>query len=263
MNMTTSKKPDTFVKSLNLENLTPANLEKIFHILQAIDEKFQLHPTPNVKIDFPFRHWRPTESFIEAHTDGTGYLISKGVILTTRFNFDHGMHYEVLLNIPKFQLIKKVVFDLYRKRKGAEATKIACEELGLNHKATKETAEKQLIVAKKDDIMLDKHIALREKGKTHFLLFWQEKNMRFSEIVPISPQIYKIVRHLYQIRNNADNAKTPAELWNQGFAQHRSTISNRLSEINKICRKHKITSILHPFPSDKWGLNPKLTSCKA
>jgi len=122
--------------------------------------------------------------------------------------------------------------------------------------------KKRLIVAAKGDILLDKDIVLRKKGEKCFLLFGQEDTQQFVEEVPILPQAYKIIRHLYVIRRYKTNAESLAELINvRGLASQRSTISNRISEINQLCKKHNVPPILHSFPTDKWGLNRILTCC--
>ncbi len=120
---------------------------------------------------------------------------------------------------------------------------------------------KRLITVSAGDIILDHDIALRKLRGKCFLLFGQEIKNQFGEEVPILPQAYKIIRHLFQIRKYGNNAESPAELCKRGFAINRSTISNRIAEIRKICRDHNATAILHQFPRDKWGLNPVLSCC--
>ncbi len=143
-----------------------------------------------------------------------------------------------------------------------EIINISEKGFAFDRKRLESLFRKRLIVAAKGDILLDNDILLRKKGKKCFLLFGQEKNKQFAEQAPILPQAYEIIRHLYQIRNYKINAESLAEMKDlRQLATQRSTISNRIVEINRLCEKHNATPLFHKFPHDKWGLNPILGCC--
>lgn len=143
-----------------------------------------------------------------------------------------------------------------------EIVSVSERGFALDRKSLERLFKKRLIAAAKGDIPLDREIVLRKKGQKCFLLFGQEGNNQFVEEVPILPQAYKIIRHLYQIRRNKTNAESLAELRDtRRLASQRSTISNRIAEINQLCERRNTPKIFHSFPANKWGLNPTLTCC--
>lgn len=95
-----------------------------------------------------------------------------------------------------------------------------------------------------DSKILDTHIVLHKdkdaKTKQHFLLLQKAEGNTYEEKISIRPQAYRILDYLYTIRNRDGSASTLGELAGKFTNNKRQTVSNRISEINKICGNHNV-----------------------
>lgn len=116
------------------------------------------------------------------------------------------------------------------------------------------------ILAGKDDIVLDEHIVLSNKGG-YFLLMRSENN-RLLYKQKIRRQAFNIINYLYTIRNKnikkTFSGKELVEATNKKLIGAPKLLSMRVNEVNNYCEKYEVKPIFHPFPNYRYGLNPLL-----
>lgn len=111
--------------------------------------------------------------------------------------------------------------------------------------------------SRQGDIILDKHILLRCEYKDYFLLM-QCKDKEYSYKERISRQAFRIIKYLYEIRNRVEGLKLGEIMRVPDLASNTRTITDRIREINQLCKARKVKNIFHKHPEHRWGLNKNL-----
>ncbi len=109
-----------------------------------------------------------------------------------------------------------------------------------------------------DSLPLDKDIILAQKDGKSFELMLFKDGAVYKYTERIRPQAARIILHLYTIRKYGRPHLMAQEMADKNLASSAKTISTRIAEVNRLCKKYKVREIFYCFPENKWGLNPEL-----
>ncbi len=107
-------------------------------------------------------------------------------------------------------------------------------------------------------LILDQHIALQGNR----LMFGRLRGGVFKHGENITPQQAHIIERLFQIRDKDNPGMTLGELAD-AFQTSKPAISNQIHKLTLLCTKNNVPSILHNSDGKNWGINPRLSSCRA
>jgi hypothetical protein len=130
--------------------------------------------------------------------------------------------------------------------------------LSINKELLRQYFPSGVYPTKDGDIELDENLVLQGQS----ILFDRERGGVFRKrSAKIRPLARRIIEHLYDIRRYDPNAKTLDELAG-ALGSSKVSISNEIGRVNVICRNNDLQDILHKYSDEKWGINPRLSSCR-
>ncbi|MDD3661473.1 MAG: hypothetical protein PHG63_00220 [Candidatus Dojkabacteria bacterium] len=109
-----------------------------------------------------------------------------------------------------------------------------------------------------ESLPLDKDILLAQKDGKSFELMLFKDGAVYKYTEKIRPQAARILQHLYTIRKYGRPHLKAQEMADKNLASSAKTITTRIAEVNRLCKKYKVREIFYCFPENKWGLNPEL-----
>lgn len=112
-------------------------------------------------------------------------------------------------------------------------------------------------VPNEDALELDKDIVLQDNQ----LMFGRTSGGTFKKVVSIRPLSARIIKRLAQIRKYNEYAMTLDELA-KALGSKKGSISNHIKQIVTACSENSSSQILHKYSYTKWGINPRLSSCR-